>query len=150
MLSFRRQFAWSWSVVKLKTVPETNYKTIRSRLTGVVVVPSIVLLAMWALFSSYTVFEGLYLQLVASGVKDASIPAVQSFASLQKERELSMTSLSRPGSGTSALLKQQQETDKDLATMKTAFTELASQAPQEVADGIGKLNGLLEDRKSVV
>ena len=46
-----------WSVVKLKNVPETNYKTIRSRLTGVVVVPSVVLLAMWALFSSYTVFE---------------------------------------------------------------------------------------------
>jgi signal transduction histidine kinase len=130
--------------VKLKTVPDTNYKTIRSRLTGVVVVPSIVLLAMWALFSSYTVFEGLYLQLVASGVRDASIPAVQSFASLQKERELSMTNLSRPGSGESALLKQQQDTDKDLSTMKTAITALASQAPQEVVDGIGKLNGLLD------
>jgi signal transduction histidine kinase len=99
---------------------------------------------MWALFSSYTVFEGLYLQLVASGVRDASIPAVQSFASLQKERELSMTSLSKPGSSTSALVKQQQATDSDLSTMKTAFTELASQAPQEVVDGIGKLNGLLD------
>ena len=97
--------------MKLKNVPETNYKTIRSRLTGVVVVPSVVLLAMWALFSSYTVFEGLYLQLVASGARDASIPAVQSFASLQKERELSMTSLSRPGANASALLKQQQDTD---------------------------------------
>ncbi|MGW6934600.1 sensor histidine kinase [Lentzea sp. NPDC054927] len=107
-------------------------------------VPSIVLLAMWALFSSYTVFEGLYLQLVASGVRDASIPAVQSFASLQKERELSMTSLSKPGSSTSALVKQQQATDADLTTMKAAFTELASQAPQEVVDGIGKLNGLLD------
>ena len=72
--------------MKLKTAPDTNYKTIRSRLTGVVVVPSIVLLAMWALFSSYTVFEGLYLQLVASGVRDASIPAVQSFASLVPAR----------------------------------------------------------------
>ncbi|WP_329793415.1 nitrate- and nitrite sensing domain-containing protein [Lentzea sp. DG1S-22] len=112
-------------------------------------VPSIVLLAMWALFSSYTVFEGLYLQLVASGVKDASIPAVQSFASLQKERELSMTSLSRPGTGTTALAKQQSETDADLAKMKTAFSELASQAPQEVVDGIGKLNGLLDQLPDV-
>ncbi|MEV6236949.1 nitrate- and nitrite sensing domain-containing protein [Lentzea sp. NPDC051838] len=108
------------------------------------VVPSIVLLAMWALFSSYTVFDGLYLQLVASGVRDASIPAVQSFASLQKERELSMTSLSKPGSNTSALVKQQQVTDGDLVKMKAAFTELASQAPQEIVDGIGKLNGLLD------
>jgi signal transduction histidine kinase len=130
--------------VKLKNVPETNYKTIRSRLTGVVVVPSIVLLAMWALFSSYTVFEGLYLQLVASGVRDASIPAVQSFASLQKERELSMTSLSKPGTSTSALVKQQQATDSDLTKMKAAFTQLASKAPQEIVDGIGKLNGLLD------
>ncbi|MGW6444062.1 nitrate- and nitrite sensing domain-containing protein [Lentzea sp. NPDC055074] len=108
------------------------------------VVPSVVLLAMWALFSSYTVFEGLYLQLVASGVRDASIPAVQSFASLQKERELSMTSLSRPGANASALLKQQQDTDKDVEKMKSAFAELASQAPQEIVDGINKLNGLLE------
>ncbi|HUQ58459.1 nitrate- and nitrite sensing domain-containing protein [Lentzea sp.] len=107
-------------------------------------VPSIVLLVMWALFSSYTVFEGLYLQLVAAGVRDASIPAVQSLASVQKERELSMTSLSKPGSGTAALVKQQQETDADVATMKTAFTELASQAPQEVVDGINKLNALLD------
>ncbi|WP_231114692.1 nitrate- and nitrite sensing domain-containing protein [Lentzea aerocolonigenes] len=130
-------------------MPETNYKTIRSRLTGVVVVPSVVLLAMWALFSSYTVFEGLYLQLVASGVKDASIPAVQTFASLQKERELSMTSLSRPGSSTSALLKQQQSTDADVGKMKTAFAELASKAPQEIVDGIGKLNGLLDQLPDV-
>ncbi len=130
--------------MKLKNVPDTNYKTIRSRLTGVVVVPSIVLLVMWVLFSSYTVFDGIYLRLVASGVRDASIPAVQSFASLQKERELSMTSLSRPGSGTSALEKQWQETDSDLSTMKAAFTDLAAQAPQEVVDSIGKLNGLLD------
>ncbi|HEX8866126.1 MAG TPA: nitrate- and nitrite sensing domain-containing protein, partial [Lentzea sp.] len=113
------------------------------------VVPSVVLLAMWALFSSYTVFEGLYLQLVASGVKDASIPAVQTFASLQKERELSMTSLSRPNSSTSALLKQQQSTDGDVTKMKAAFAELASQAPQEIVDGIGKLNGLLDQLPDV-
>ena len=48
---------------------------------------------------------------------------------LQKERELSMTSLSRSGSGTSALLKQQQDTDRDVGQMKSAFAELASQAP---------------------
>ncbi|MFD5829171.1 nitrate- and nitrite sensing domain-containing protein [Lentzea sp. NPDC060358] len=108
------------------------------------VVPSIVLLVMWALFSSYTVFEGLYLQLVAAGARDASIPAVQSLASLQKERELTMTSLSKPGSGTTALVKQQQETDADVASMKTAFAELASQAPQEVVDGINKLNAVLD------
>lgn len=130
--------------MKLKNVPDTNYKTIRSRLTGVVVVPSIVLLVMWALFSSYTVFEGLYLQLVAAGARDASIPAVQSLASLQKERELTMTSLSKPDSGKAALLKQYQESDADVSKMKAAFGELASKAPQEVVDGINKLDALLD------
>ncbi|WP_342713655.1 sensor histidine kinase [Lentzea fradiae] len=107
-------------------------------------VPSIVLLVMWALFSSYTVFEGLYLQLVAAGARDASIPAVKSLASLQKERELTMTSLSKQETGSSALLKQYQESDEDVSAMKSAFAELASQAPQEVVDGINKLNALLD------
>ncbi|MBY8853682.1 histidine kinase, partial [Saccharothrix sp. MB29] len=103
--------------MKQKSTTETNYKTIRSRLTGVVVVPSIVLLIMWALFSSYTVFDGFYLRAVASGVKDASIPAVQSFSAIQKERELSMTALSQPDPGTSDLEAQQQATDRSITEM---------------------------------
>ena len=129
--------------MKQKSSSETNYKTIRSRLTGVVVVPSVVLLVMWALFSSYTVFDGFYQRAVAAGVKDASIPAIKTFAAIQRERELSMTSLSQPGSGTSDLRAQQVQTDQALAVMKSAFTELASAAPQSVVDGINNLNGLL-------
>ena len=74
MLRLTRQRTRLRSAVKQKSTTETNYKTIRSRLTGVVVVPSIVLLIMWALFSSYTLFDGFYLRAVASCVKDASIP----------------------------------------------------------------------------
>ncbi|ROP42259.1 signal transduction histidine kinase [Saccharothrix texasensis] len=132
------------SAVKQKSTTETNYKTIRSRLTGVVVVPSIVLLIMWALFSSYTLFDGFYLRAVASGVKDASIPAVQTFAALQKERELSMTALSQPALGTSDLEVQQAETDRAVDEMRAAFEELASQAPQEIVDKINALNVLLD------
>jgi len=130
------------SAVKQKSSSETNYKTIRSRLTGVVVVPSVVLLVMWALFSSYTVFDGFYQRAVAQGVKDASIPAVQTFAAIQQERELSMTSLSQPGTATD-LRAQQLRTDETLGVMKSAFTDLASSAPQEVVDAINNLNGLL-------
>ncbi|WP_033440407.1 sensor histidine kinase [Saccharothrix sp. NRRL B-16314] len=130
--------------MKQKSTTETNYKTIRSRLTGVVVVPSIVLLIMWALFSSYTVFDGFYLRAVASGVKDASIPAVETFAALQKERELSMTSLSQPDRGTSDLEVQQGETDRAVTGMRTAFNELAAQAPQEIVDRINALTVLLD------
>ncbi|MEU5691711.1 nitrate- and nitrite sensing domain-containing protein [Actinosynnema sp. NPDC020468] len=130
--------------MKQKSTTETNYKTIRSRLTGVVVVPSIVLLIMWALFSSYTVFDGFYLRAVAQGVKDASIPAVQTFAALQKERELSMTTLSQPGTATSDLRAQQLATDRAVQSMRTAFGDVASQAPQEIVDKINALNALLD------
>jgi signal transduction histidine kinase len=128
--------------VKQKSSSETNYKTIRSRLTGVVVVPSVVLLVMWALFSSYTVFDGFYQRAVAQGVKDASIPAVETFAAIQRERELTMTSLSQPGSSAD-LRAQQVRTDESLNGMKAAFAELASAAPQPVVDGVNNLNGLL-------
>lgn len=139
--------------MKQKNKPETDYTTIRSRLTGVVVVPSVVLLVMWLAFSSYTVFDGFYQRAVAAGVKDASIPAVQTFAAIQKERELSMTSLSQPGSGASDLRAQQSQTDRALDSMKAAFTELASQAPQQIVDKINVLNGLLgqlKDRRAQV
>ncbi|MFD7654710.1 nitrate- and nitrite sensing domain-containing protein [Actinosynnema sp. NPDC059797] len=130
--------------MKQKSTTETNYKTIRSRLTGVVVVPSIVLLIMWALFSSYTVFDGFYLRAVAQGVRDASIPAVQTFASLQKERELSMTALALPDAGTSDLEAQQRNTDRAVTEMRAAFTELASQAPPEIVERINALNALVD------
>ncbi|GAA3856467.1 ATP-binding protein [Saccharothrix violaceirubra] len=130
--------------MKQKSTTETNYKTIRSRLTGVVVVPSIVLLVMWALFSSYTVFDGIYLRAVAAGVEDASIPALQTFAAIQKERELSMTTLSQPGAVVSDLIAQHQATDRAVEEMRKAFADVASQAPQEIVDKIGALNALLD------
>ncbi|GGP66792.1 sensor histidine kinase [Saccharothrix coeruleofusca] len=129
--------------MKQKSTTETNYKTIRSRLTGVVVVPSIVLLVMWALFSSYTVFDGYYLRTVAAGVKDASIPALQTFAALQKERELSLTSLSQPETDKTALRTQYEETDRALGAMNSALDELATSAPQEIVDRINGLDVLL-------
>ncbi|WP_106188904.1 sensor histidine kinase [Umezawaea tangerina] len=128
--------------MKQKSSSETNYKTIRTRLTGVVVVPSVVLLLMWALFSSYTVFDGFYQRAVAQGVKDASIPAVQTFAAIQRERELTMTSLSQPGSSAD-LRAQQARTDEGLGVMRSAFATLSGSAPQQVVDGINNMNGLL-------
>jgi len=61
----------------------TNYRTIRSRLAGVVVVPSVVLLVMWAVFSSYTVFDGFYMRSIALSVREAAIPSAEAFARLQ-------------------------------------------------------------------
>lgn len=129
--------------MKQKIKPETDYTTIRSRLTGVVVVPSVVLLVMWLAFSSYTVFDGFYIRAVAVGVKDASIPAVNSFVEIQKERQLTMTALSATDRNLDALHAQQLKVDQSVVKMKAAFDALASNAPAEVADKVGKLNTVL-------
>ncbi|MFD9705888.1 nitrate- and nitrite sensing domain-containing protein [Lentzea sp. NPDC059081] len=122
----------------------TNYRTIRSRLAGVVVVPSVVLLVMWAVFSSYTLFDGFYLRSVASSVKDVTIPSVQAFVGLQKERQLSLVLLSQAGGGTAELKKQQQATDESVRKMKDAFAELSDGSPQDVVDRISALTTVLD------
>jgi signal transduction histidine kinase len=124
----------------------TNPRTIRSRLAGVVVVPSVVLLVMWAVFSSYTLFDGIYMRSIASSVKGATIPAVEAFAGLQKERQLSLVLLSKAGGVDAAALKRQQDaTDGPVRKMKDAFAELSDGAPQDIADRINALNSVLDE-----
>jgi signal transduction histidine kinase len=129
--------------VRNKSGSEPTQKTIRSRLTGVVVVPSVILLVMWLAFSSYTVFDGFYVKAVADAVKSASIPAVNTFVALQKERRLSMTQLSRPSQDLGPLHSQQQQTDQSVVAMRAAFDAIASSTPQVIVDKITKLNSLL-------
>ena len=124
----------------------TNYRTIRSRLAGVVVVPSVVLLVMWAVFSSYTLFDGFYMRSVAAGVKGATIPSVEALAGLQKERQLTLEVLSGVGGVDMAGLKRQQGvTDEAVRKMKDAFAELSSSAPQDTVDRINALNSVLNE-----
>ncbi|OLR92054.1 sensor histidine kinase [Actinokineospora bangkokensis] len=131
--------------MKLKSgAPAKTTTTIRSRLTGVVVVPSVILLVMWAVFSSYTVFDGIYLKAVTSGVKDASIPAVETFAALQRERQLTMAALSAPGTGVAALSAQQKTTDEAVARLQLALDDLVSGAPAEVNAKVSALDQALE------
>jgi signal transduction histidine kinase len=121
----------------------STQQTIRTRLTGVVVVPSVILLVMWAVFSSYTVYDGIFLKAVASAVQNASIPSVNAFVALQQERELSMTQLSRPTQDIGPLHAQQQRTDQAVSAMHAAFDAIASTTPPAIADKITQLNGLL-------
>ncbi|KJK47764.1 histidine kinase [Lentzea aerocolonigenes] len=124
----------------------TNYRTIRSRLAGVVVVPSVVLLVMWAVFSSYTVFDGFYMRSIALSVRESAIPSAEAFAGLQQERQLSLVLLSRaPGVDKAALDAQQGRTDESLRKMKDAFTELQDNSPQEVVDRIKALDSALNE-----
>ncbi|MFC7614778.1 nitrate- and nitrite sensing domain-containing protein [Actinokineospora soli] len=127
--------------------------TIRSRLTGVVVVPSVILLVMWAVFSSYTVFDGIYLKAVASGVKDASIPGLNAFSALQRERQLTMAVLNSSNPDTIGLENQQRTTDRAVADLQAAMGELAANAPAEISVKVQALNdvlGPLDQRRAQV
>jgi signal transduction histidine kinase len=124
----------------------TNYRTIRSRLAGVVVVPSVVLLVMWAVFSSYTVFDAFYMRSIASSVRDMATPSADAFAGLQKERQLSLVLLSKsPGVDVAALKTQQGQTDESLRKMKDVFAELSGNSPQDIVDRVNVLNALLNE-----
>ncbi|MEU7477713.1 nitrate- and nitrite sensing domain-containing protein [Lentzea sp. NPDC042327] len=124
----------------------TDYRTIRSRLAGVVVVPSVVLLVMWAVFSSYTVFDGFHMRSAAAEVKDVTIPSVQAFVGLQQERRLSLVLLSKAGgTDASALRQQQAETDESVTRMKAAFADLTDGAPQDVIDRVTALTTALDE-----
>jgi signal transduction histidine kinase len=131
--------------VRQKSSPETNHKTIRSRLAGVVVVPSVVLLAMWALFSAYTVYDGFYIRAVAASVKQGSIPAVNTFVAIQEERQLTMTALSESSPDLTELRTQRQEVDEAVTKMDATFADLASNTPPEVTEQIARLGALLAE-----
>ncbi|MGW5054133.1 nitrate- and nitrite sensing domain-containing protein [Actinokineospora sp. NPDC004072] len=128
--------------------------TIRSRLTGVVVFPSVILLVMWAVFSSYTVFDGIYLKAVASGVKEASIPALNTFAAVQRERQLTMTVLySNRNADAVGLESQQRTTDRAVRELQAAMTELSANAPTEVTvkvEALTEVLGPLDQRRAQV
>ncbi|WP_245614081.1 nitrate- and nitrite sensing domain-containing protein [Actinokineospora inagensis] len=102
-----------------------------------------ILLVMWAVFSSYTVFDGIYLKAITNGVKDASIPSVDTFAALERERQLTMTVLSTPNPDTLALKTQQQATDKAIQDLRTALEALSNDAPAEVSARVQALNQAL-------
>ncbi|MET9226513.1 nitrate- and nitrite sensing domain-containing protein [Lentzea sp. NPDC003310] len=124
----------------------TNYRTIRSRLAGVVVVPSVVLLVMWAVFSSYTLFDGFYMRSVAAGVKGATIPSVEALAGLQKERQMTLEVLGgAEGVDKAGLKRQQGVTDEAVSKMRDAFAELSENAPQDTVDRINALNSVLDE-----
>ncbi|SDM79007.1 sensor histidine kinase [Allokutzneria albata] len=129
----------------MKTDSEMNksHKSIRTRLTGTVLIPSVALMVMWLGGASFFLFESVYVRAVLGGVRDVSIPAVTALASAEKERQLSMAYLGKPEGGLSELHSRQQQTDRSLTTMQTAANELAKNAPKEIVDRLNRLNGLI-------
>lgn len=130
----------AWSVVRIKTSPgEGHHKSIRKRLTGTVLIPSITLLVMWGALSAYFVINGVYVRTVASSVQDVSIPAVKALGSLQQERQLSLIYLERPSVAQHDLQVQQQTIDQSLSDLRSAIGPVLSLVPAEIADRMNKL-----------
>jgi signal transduction histidine kinase len=126
--------------VKNKDKPDKANRSIKSRLVGAVLIPSVALVVLWTVAASYLVFDAVYVKLVASGVREVSIPAVTALASAQKERQLGTAFLSGSSNDLDTLHNQEQQTDKYLAAMKTAADALAKNAPPPVVQGLQKLN----------
>jgi signal transduction histidine kinase len=107
-------------------------KSIRKRLTRTVLIPSVTLLVLWFGGSSYYLFNGLYVRLVAGSVRDVSIPAVTALSSLQQERQIALQYLDNPASGLPELQAQQQKSDVDLAGLRDVFASAIDSAPAEI------------------
>jgi signal transduction histidine kinase len=114
-------------------------KSIRKRLTRTVLIPSVTLLVLWIAVSSYFLFNGVYVRLVAASVREVSIPAATALAEFQKERQTALQYLDDPALGPGRLQEQQKATDEKLSALKDAFAATISNAPDEIA---AKVNAL--------
>ena len=118
----------------MKETPDWRFsqRSIRSRLTGIVLIPSVALFALWAGTSAISVYDGLYTRSVAVGIKDLARPAVDALAAAQRERTLSQLFLVSPDFDRSLLDVQRQRTDRALAAMRTASASALEQAPEPI------------------
>lgn len=122
-----------------------SHRSIKRRLTGVVLVPSTALVVLWLLVSAVTVYNGFYLRAVAVGVKEVSIPGVDFLASAQHERTLSLRYLAQPNLDRGLLDRQRQHTDRSLAAMRRAADPLLQQSPVDVRERMRALNEAILD-----
>lgn len=125
--------------MKNKSDSSKDDKSIRSRLVGAVLIPSITLIVLWTVGATYLVFDAFYVKAVVSSVRDISIPAVTGLVSAEKERQLGMAYLGKPTGGLADLHNQEQQTDQSFAAMRTASEAVLSSAPAEVGQSAQKL-----------
>ncbi|GAB3299344.1 sensor histidine kinase [Parasphingorhabdus pacifica] len=109
-----------------------NHRDINRRLTRVVLIPSAVLIVLWLLISTVTVYDGLHLRSAALGIRNVSIPAMELLASAQHERALSLRYLDRPELDRAELDRRRERTDRSLAKLRAATGSLVEGSPADV------------------
>ncbi|WP_263248684.1 sensor histidine kinase [Saccharopolyspora rosea] len=123
-----------------KSSPGSEYRPIRARLTRVVIVPGVVVLVIWAAFTGYAAYRGYSARTIATGVRDATAPAVRGLGALQEERRLAMQHGDADPGVVSA---RRAETDRAVRDVRAELRRLGERAPARVADRAGQLDGLL-------
>ncbi|WP_277068183.1 sensor histidine kinase [Saccharomonospora viridis] len=131
------------------TSQQGHHKSIRKRLTGTVLVPSVALLLLWIIMSAYFVADAFYVRAVASSVQQVSIPAVTSLGAVQQERQLSLVYLDEPDTGLAELQQQQQKIDTSLATLREAMESIKGDVPGEIAGRMTDLESQLDELPDV-
>lgn len=112
----------------------TSERSIRSSLTLAVTIPWIVVLVLWLVWCASFITDGVYTRLIASGVRQVSLPAVTALDAVQTERQLSQELLANgPGSDQTALQQQQGRTDAAVGDLNQTIESALSSAPAEIA-----------------
>lgn len=109
-------------------------RSIRQRLTGTVLIPSVALLGLWTGGAVYLVTDAVYTRGVAAGVREVSIPGIQALDALQKERRMALTFMRSKNESEGELTQQQTATDEAIAGMREAAGRTLRQAPPEVTE----------------
>jgi hypothetical protein len=127
---------------RLESGPKS--RAISRRINSIVALLAAIMLALLATGAGVVIFPSIKLVLVVEGVRSASLPAVTALASVQDERQLSMSYLEHPSAGTDALRQGRQATDQAVTSMRAATAPLLAQAPQPIVDTVNALNSGLD------
>lgn len=114
--------------------------SIRSRLTWAVAIPWTVVGALWVVGSVVFAVDAVSTQQISSSVRQVSWPGVTALNEVQRERMLSLETVSQPGIGNAQLTAQQQRTDAALERLTTAAAPVMNSAPAELREPMSRLN----------
>ncbi|MDA3631238.1 nitrate- and nitrite sensing domain-containing protein, partial [Saccharopolyspora sp. WRP15-2] len=118
--------------------------SIRSRLTWSVVIPWIVVVILWAVSCAAFASEAIYTQMVATSVRQMSLPAMSALEEVKKERLLTFEVVDQRGVDQAGLLDQQRKTDQAIDAMNRAAAGLIDSAPEEIQRSLTDLTAYFD------
>ncbi|MFC7344415.1 nitrate- and nitrite sensing domain-containing protein [Saccharopolyspora griseoalba] len=125
-----------------RSSPDTGHQSIRAGLTRVGLVPAIILLAIWLVFTTVPVYQAIHTRATAAQVRDVAVPAVTALDELRTERGRSVEVLSGLAAA-DELRRERDEADPRIAGLRQALRELAENGPAPVAAEARDLDSLL-------